>query len=131
MLFRIEAAMQLGLAIRMHHPGVMPRGNVVGFQLFAVGPEFAELEPIVANNAGIGCSPGKVFVGEVIDDAAEVALEVESVKRNVEQVGHPAGVAGVDGAAAALLVPGAIPFFPLLPPAPEPPDPLLPPSLKH
>ncbi len=85
----------------------MAGGDVSRPQLLTVGPQLAELEPAVADDAGIRRPPGKVLVGEVVDDAVELALEIESVERNVEAVGNPAGVAGVDGAAAALLAIGA------------------------
>ena len=65
----------------------MPGGHEVGAELLAVRPELAELEPVVANHAGIRRAAGEIFVGKVIDDAVEVAFEIESVKRYVETVG--------------------------------------------
>jgi hypothetical protein len=78
-------------------------GHVVRIQLLAVRPELAKLQPVVTDDARIGRAAGQVFVGEVVDDTIEVALEVEGVERDVEPVGHAAGVAGIDGATAALL----------------------------
>ena len=85
---------------------VMAGGDEVGVELLAVRPELAELEPVVADDARIRRSARGVLVGEVVHDAAEVVFEIEGVKRNVEPIGDPASVAGVDGAAAALLVRG-------------------------
>src|SRR5207245_2443728 len=83
---------------------VMSGGDVVGFELFAIGPELAELEPVVADDARIGSAAGQILVGEVVDDPLEVVLEIEGIERDVEPVGYAAGVAGVEGAAAAFLV---------------------------
>ncbi len=84
--------------------GVVAGGHEVGLHLPAVGPELAELQPVVADDARVGRAPGQVLVGEVVDDAAEVTLEVEGVEGDVEPVGDAAGVAGVLGAAAAPFV---------------------------
>ena len=84
----------------------MAGGDEVGVELLAVGPELAELEPVVADDARVRRAAREVLVGEVVDDAVEVVLEVEGVERDVEPVGDAAGIAGVDGAAAALLVVG-------------------------
>ena len=84
----------------------MAGGDEVGLQLLAVGPELAELQPAVADDARIRRPAGEIFVGEVVDDAVELALEIEGVKRNVELVGDAPGIAGIDGAAAAFLVIG-------------------------
>src|SRR5262249_16018419 len=60
-----------------------------------------------------------ILVGEVVDDAIELVLEIERVKRDVEAVGDAAGVTGIDGATAALLVFGPALVRALGPRAPE------------
>ena len=70
------------------------------------GPELAELEPGVADDAGIGRATLRVFVDEVVHDLLEVALEIEGIKRHVELIGDAAGIAGIDGSAAAFLAVG-------------------------
>src|SRR5262249_39329144 len=105
-LGRVGGAVQLGLPAAGDDAGVVPRGHVVGPELPAVVPELAELEPVVADDAGVGRPPGQVLVGEVVHDAGEVVLEVQGVEGQVQPVRDPAGVAGVHGAAAALLVGG-------------------------
>ncbi len=76
----------------------------------AVGPQLPELQPTVAHHAGVRRSSRKVLVGEIIDDPIELALEVQSVKGDIEAIGNPAGIPGVDGAATALLVVGPMVF---------------------
>ncbi len=56
--------------------GVVARGDEVCVDLFGVGVELAELEPVVASDAGVRGASCGVFVDEVVDDAAEVFLEV-------------------------------------------------------
>ena len=87
-----------GSPSRRDDAGVVAGGDEVGVELLAVRPELAELQPVVADDARVGRAAGEVLVGEVVDDAVEVALEVEGVERDVEPVGDAAGVAGVDGA---------------------------------
>ena len=118
--------MQLRAAGARHHADVMAGGDVVGLELFAVGPEFAELEPGVADDAGVGRAAGEVLVGEVVDDPAEVLLEIQRVEGDVEPVGHAAGVASVEGATAALLVGGAVVRAAVPPGAHEEADDLVP-----
>ena len=96
------------LAVAATTLGVVAGGDEVGLELLAVGPQLAELQPVVADDARVRRPAREVLVGEVVDDAAEVALEVEGVERDVEPVGHAAGIAGIEGAAAALLVRGAV-----------------------
>ncbi len=80
---------------------VMPGGDVVGVDGPGVGVELAELQPVVAADAGVGRAAGVVFADEVVDDAAEVALEVEHVEGHTKLPRDRAGVGGiVDGAAA-------------------------------
>ena len=88
--------------------GVVAGGDIVGADGFCVGGEFAELEPIVAADAGIGCSAAVVFGDEVVDDAAEVILEIEDVEGDLEDGGDFSGVVGVEDGAAALLGVGGV-----------------------
>src|SRR6516225_5078750 len=112
-LVRVEVrrAMQLGRATARHHLGVMPGGDEVCLNLFGVGPKLAELEPAVANDTGVRRTAGKVFVGEVVDDTVEVALEIQGVKGDVELVSNSPRVAGINGAAAAFLAIGPAVLF--------------------
>ena len=74
----------------------------VGSDLFAVGPQLAELEPDVADHARIGRSSREILVREVILDPREVALEIEGVKRDVEAIGDTLRIERVGHAAAGL-----------------------------
>ncbi len=82
----------------------MTGGHEIGPKLLSIRPEFPELQPGVAHDAGIRGSPGQVFVRKVIDNAVKVTFEIKSVKRNVKMIGDPAGVAGVLSAAAPFLM---------------------------
>src|SRR5208283_3578064 len=96
------------LALSGNDLGVVAGGDEIGLELLAVGPELAELQPVVADDARVGRAAGEVFVREVVDDAFEVRLEVERVERDVEPVGDAPGVAGIERAAAAFLVRGGV-----------------------
>ena len=87
---------------RSGDPGVMAGGDEIGPHLLAVFPEPAELEPDVAHHAGVGRAAVEVFVGEIILDPPELALEVEHEERQVEAVGDALGVDGVGDAATGL-----------------------------
>src|SRR5439155_14950825 len=58
--------------------------------------ELSKLQPIVAAHAGIGGAAPIVFGDEVVDDAAEILLKVQYIKRNVERRGNATGVGGVE-----------------------------------
>ena len=77
----------------------------VGADLFAIGPQLAELEPDVADHARIGRSSRQILVREVIFDPREVALEIKGVKRNVEPIGDTLGIERVGHAATGLGAP--------------------------
>ena len=98
--------MQLRAGSAGGEAGVVAGGDEVGFELQAVCPQPAELERAVADDTGIGRASREVFVGEIVDDPGELALEVERVKRDVQLVGDAAGVGSVRRAAATLLVIG-------------------------
>jgi hypothetical protein len=55
-------------------------------------------------HAGIRRAAGRVLGDEVVDDLTEFGFEIKRVKRNAELVRDPAGVFGVGGCAATLLV---------------------------
>ena len=105
-LVRIGGAVQFDLIAAAHGASVVSRGDEIGFDLLTVGPELAEFQPAIAYDARIRRPAGQVFVGEVVDDAVEVFLEVEGVKGDVETVGNAASVSGVHGAATAFFVVG-------------------------
>ena len=107
-LFRIDALVQFAV----DNLGIVPRGDGVAAELLTELPELAELQPVVADDAGVRRAALEVFVREIIDDRAELVFEIEGVKRNVELVRHAAGIAGVNrGAATLLIVPAGIRFF--------------------
>ena len=80
----------------------MARGHVVGPDAVGIVEQSAELQPRVADDAGIGRSAGGVLGDEVIDDPVELLLEVDGVERDIELIGHSPGVGGVGGGAATL-----------------------------
>jgi hypothetical protein len=84
----------------------MTRGNALRSDAVGIVEQLAELEPVVADDAGIRRAGRAIFADEIVDDLAELVGEVQGVKRNVEQFSHAAGIGGVGGAAAALLVVG-------------------------
>ena len=86
----------------------MPRGDELGPDAVGIVEQLAELEPVVALHARVGRAAAGVFVDEVVDDLPELGLQVQGIKRNVQPVGHAAGVLGVAGRAAALLVVGPL-----------------------
>ena len=84
-------------------PGIVAGGHVAGADRIGVVEQPAELEPGVAPHAGVGRPAAAILGGEVVDDPLEVGGEVERIERNAEPVGHPPGVEGVGGTAAALM----------------------------
>lgn len=105
--FVVESAEEVGLAVGCFcDAGVVAGGDVIGADGFGVAGEFSEFEVLVAADAGVGGSAAVIFADEVVDDSAEVVLEVEGVEGDVEESGDVAGVGGVGGGAAALFVVG-------------------------
>ena len=86
----------------------MPGGHELGLHAVGIVEQPAEFEPGVADDAGIGRASRGVLRHEIVDDPAELVLEIQGIKRNIQPVGHPAGVFGVGGRAAALLVCGSL-----------------------
>ena len=103
-LGRIEAAMQADFPVRAgQQPGVMARGDPLGPDAVGVLEQFAEFEPRIAHDARVGRAAGRVFGDEIADNLAELLLEVDGVERDSQAIGHPPGVVGIGGRAAALL----------------------------
>src|SRR5262249_37706283 len=73
----VGGPVQLGMAVAVNNLGIVSRGNEVGIELLAVGPELAELQPVVADDAGVWRAAGEVFIGEVVDDPVELVLKIE------------------------------------------------------
>ncbi len=84
--------------------GVMAGGDVVCADGFGVAGELSEFEVFVAADAGVGGAAAVIFADEVVDDSAEVVLEVEGVEGDIEEAGDLACVGGIAGGAAALVV---------------------------
>ena len=82
----------------------MPRGDVVRIDTVCVVEQAAELDPVVAHDARIGCASRCVFIDKIVDDVGKFGLQVERVKRNVHLVGNASGILGVRGAATPLFV---------------------------
>ena len=99
----VLAAEEVGFAVDGDRAGVVAGGDEIGADGMGVAGEFAELEVFVATDAGVGGAAGIVLADEVIDDPAEIVLEVEGIEGDVEDAGDVAGVGGVGGGAAALV----------------------------
>ena len=84
----------------------MPRRHELRPDAVGIVEQLPELQPVVALHARVGRAAAGVFGDEVIDDLAELGLEVQRVERNVELVGDAARIARIDGAATALFVIG-------------------------
>ncbi len=79
--------------------------EVVGVEGQRAVEQGAELDVLVAGQAGVGRAAARVLGDEVVDDAAvEVLFEVHHVVGDAQHVGRGAGVVDVLDAAAALLV---------------------------
>ena len=86
--------------------GVVAGGDVAGVEHPGALGQKAELDLVVAGNAGMGGAPAFVLALEVVDDeGAELALDVEDVVGDAEDAADGAGVFDVvDGAAAAVVI---------------------------
>ena len=91
----VEAAEEGGLAVDLLNAGVVAAGDEVGVDLACVVVELAELEPVVAADAGVGRAARGVLGREVVHDAAEVLAEVDDVEGDAELCGDEACVGGV------------------------------------
>jgi hypothetical protein len=91
-----------------YESGVVPRRYELRADAVGVVEQLAKLEPVVAHHAGIGRAALCVLVDEVVDDLLKLLLQVEGIKRNVEPLSDAAGVLGIAGAAASLLVIGPL-----------------------
>ena len=96
----VSAAGEGGVPVVCVEAGVVPGGDDLGAELAGLVVEAAELEPVVAADAGVGCSARGVLVDEVVDDLGEAVFEVADVEGDAEFCGDVAGVVRVaDGAA--------------------------------
>src|SRR5207302_8044178 len=84
-------------------PGVVAGGEVAGAEREGAVEENAELDPVVAADAGVRSAPGRVLRLEVGDHRVlELLLEVPDVVGDSEPRGGAAGVGhGIDPAGAA------------------------------
>ena len=81
----------------------MARGDKIRADRFGILRQPAELQPVVAPHAGIGRAAAVVFADEIIDDPAEILLEIQHVKRNAQNPRHAPGIGGIQHRAASLL----------------------------
>ena len=108
-LVGIETLMKFGLARwSMLDLCVVPRGHEITAELLTKLPQLAELEPIVADNTGVGRSSFEVFISKVVDDLPEFLFKIERIKRNPEFVGDPSRIPGIDGGAASFFAIGPL-----------------------
>ena len=87
----------------------MAGGDELGADAVGIVEQLAELEPVVAHHAGIGRARGRVLGDEIIDDPAELVLKIQRVERNVEPIGHAAGIRASVALQQPCLCPGARP----------------------
>ena len=76
-------------------PRIMARGDEPGAHLPGIGMQLAELQPVIASDAGVRRATRVVLSHEVIDDPAELLLEVADVQGNPQLGRYTAGVRGV------------------------------------
>ena len=98
---RIYGPVQLCPIGTVYYFCIVPGCNMINSQHFAIGPELSKFEPVIANNTRVWRTPGKVFMGEIIHDLAKFRFKVESIKRDVEFIRYPTGIARIKCAAAA------------------------------
>ena len=92
------------LFVSRNEPGVVPGGDELGSHAVGVIEQLAELEPVVALHAGVRRPPAGVLVHEIVDDLLELRLQVQGVERNIQLIGHAAGILRITGTATTLLV---------------------------
>jgi len=101
----IDRAAQFGAGRSLASAHVVAGGQGVGTELARGGQQVAELDRLVAADAGNRRLAAHIGVGEVVDHlGAKAALVVQDIMRDAEVVGHVAGVVhvlpGATGAAA-------------------------------
>ena len=86
----------------------MPGRDELGPDAVGIFQQLAELQPVVAHDAGVRRSARDVLFDEVVLDSPKVVAEVEGVERHIEPIGDAAGIGGVRRAAAPLLMLGRV-----------------------
>ena len=80
------------------NPGVMAGRQSLGPQFLGLFQEGLEFDPLIAEHAGIGRAPPKIFIYEVADDLLfEYFLQRDHVVGNSDLLGYPAGIRDVGG----------------------------------
>src|SRR5438093_2709280 len=82
-LVGIDGSVQLRAMLACYQTSVMTCGHEIGPELLPVGPQLAELEPSVADHAGVGRSPGHIFVRKIINHPVEIVFEIQSIERDI------------------------------------------------
>ena len=101
---RVGGAVQLGSPPAIDAADIVPGGHAVGVELAGGLHQVAELDPLVAADAGHRRGAGEVGVGEVLDDRfAEAVLVVEHVVGDADRLRHPPRVVDVAAGAAGAL----------------------------
>ncbi len=106
-LARIQSSGEPRRAVRVPHDARVVSGRQEVRSLSAdLGEQVGELEPVVADDARVGCAPGSVLIGERSHDLTlERVAEVQRVVRDAEQIADPPRVANrADRTAAALII---------------------------
>ncbi len=101
----IGAAQQLRPALLIHHAlHVMAGGEAVGAEVARGVEQVAELDPLVAADAGDRRFAAHIRIREVVDHRlAEAAFVIQHVMRDAQTLGHLAGIMDIlPGAAGAL-----------------------------
>ena len=81
----------------------MPCRHVLGSHTVRVLEQPPELDPVVADDTGVGRSASSILIDEIIDDPPKIVAQVQSVKRDSQRPCYPARVLGVGRRAASLM----------------------------
>ena len=87
-----------------HMPGIVAGGHELRVDAVGVLKQLAEFQPLITDNARIGSAAAHVFVDEVVDDPAEIRLQIQRIERDIQPIRDAPRVGRIVGAAAALLV---------------------------
>ena len=99
---RVGALVQLDRPPFDDAPHIMAGRQAIGAELAREGDQVGELHALVAQRAGHGRPPARIFVGEAVDHAvAEAAFVIEHIMGDAEPVGDGLGVVNVLAGAAA------------------------------
>src|SRR6056297_2998450 len=98
--------MQLVAALAGHDLSVVSGSDEFRVDPVGILEQPTEFNPLIAPHTGIWCATAQVIVDKVIDDAAEILLQIQGVEGDAHFCRYPAGIGSIRSGTAALFMIG-------------------------